>query len=190
MNKVKLRIYELAKELNLDSKKLLAICQQLNIAVKSHNSSISVSEAERIRVEAKKLTVKSSKIKTNSEDWGYTFIASAIDSFIRHLEGKTALEAYPEFRERRDRANELMYECVGKKPSLFYVHRKGAGKEPREEIWDLTIATDCDDFQLPTILDKLRKTLGFRAAVQKDGRGGLKILSAQLLQPSPRHADS
>ncbi|MEH2320786.1 translation initiation factor IF-2 N-terminal domain-containing protein [Nostoc sp.] len=190
MNNGKLRIYELAKELNLDSKKLLGICEKLNIAVKSHNSTIPESEAERVRLAVNKLTVKSSKIKTNFEDWGYIFIASAIDSFIRHLEGKTALEAYPEFRERRDRANELMLECVGKKPSLFYVRRKGAAKEAREEIWDLTIATDSDDFQLPTRLEQLKKTLGFRAAVQKDGRGGLKILSAQLLQPSRGHADS
>ncbi|MBC6430797.1 AAA family ATPase [Nostoc sp. HG1] len=190
MNNGKLRIYELAKELNLDSKKLLAICEKLKIAVKSHNSTISESEAESIRVAANKLTAKSSKTKTTSEDWGYMFIASAIDSFIRHLEGEAALKSYPEFRERRDRANKLMLECVGKKPSLFYVRRKGAGKEQREEIWDLTIATDSDDFQLPERLEKLRKTLGFRAAVQKDGRGGLKILSAQLLQPSRGHADS
>ncbi|MEH2052000.1 translation initiation factor IF-2 N-terminal domain-containing protein [Nostoc sp.] len=191
MNNGKLRIYELAKELNLDSKKLLLICEKLKIAVKSHTSAISESDAERIRSVANKLTAKSSKTtKTTSEDWGYTFIASAIDSFIRHLEGETALKSYPEFRERRDRANELMYECVGKKPSLFYVRRKGAGKEAREEIWDLTIATDSDDFPLPARLEKLRKTLGFRAAVPKDGRGGLKILSAQLLQPSRGHADS
>ncbi|MEH2414570.1 translation initiation factor IF-2 N-terminal domain-containing protein [Nostoc sp.] len=190
MNNGKLRIYELAKELNLDSKKLLVICEKLNIAVKSHTSTISESDAERIRLAVNKLTAKSSKIKTNSEDWGYMFIASAIDSFIRHLEGETALKSYPEFRERRDRANELMLECVGKKPSLFYVRRKGAAKEPREEIWDLTIATDSDDFQLPARLEKLKKTLGFRAAVQKDGHGGLKILSAQLLQLSRGHADS
>ncbi|MEH2392724.1 MAG: translation initiation factor IF-2 N-terminal domain-containing protein [Nostoc sp.] len=190
MNKVKLRIYELAKELNLDSKKLLAICEKFKIVVKNHTSTISESEAERIRVAVNKLTAKSSKIKKNSEDWGYMFIASAIDSFIRHLEGETVLKSYPEFRERRDRANELMLECVGKKPCLFYVRRKGAGKEPREEIWDLTIATDSDDFQLPARLEKLRKTLGFRAAVQKDGHGGLKILSAQLLQSSRGHADS
>ncbi|MDZ8261764.1 translation initiation factor IF-2 N-terminal domain-containing protein [Nostoc sp. ChiQUE01b] len=190
MNSGKLRIYELAKELNLDSKKLLVICEKLKIAVKSHTSAISESDAERIRIAINKLTAKSSKIKTHSEDWGYMFIASSIDSFIRHLEGETALKSYPEFRERRDRANELMLECVGKKPSLFYVRRMGAGKEAREEIWDLTIATDSDDFQLPTRLEKLKKTLGFRAAVPKDGRGGLKILSAQLLQPSRGHADS
>ncbi|MEH2202555.1 MAG: translation initiation factor IF-2 N-terminal domain-containing protein [Nostoc sp.] len=190
MNNGKLRIYELAKELNLDSKKLLLICEKLKIVVKSHTSTILESDAERIRAIANKLTAKSSKTKINSEDWGYTFIASAIDSFIRHLEGEAALKSYPEFRERRDRANELMSECVGKKPSLFYVRRKGAGKEAREEIWDLTIATDSDDFQLPARLEKLRKTLGFRAAVPKDGRGGLKILSAQLLHISRGHADS
>ncbi len=190
MNNGKVRVYDLAKELNLDSKKLLAICEKLKIAVKSHTSAIPESDAERIRVAISKLTAKSSKTKTNSEDWGYMFIASAIDSFIRHLEGEAALKSYPDFRERRDRANELMYECVGKMPSLFYVRRKGAGKEAREEIWDLTIATDSNDFQLPTRLEKLRKTLGFKAAVPKDGRGGLKILSAQLLQPSRGHADS
>ncbi|MBG1240009.1 translation initiation factor IF-2 N-terminal domain-containing protein [Nostoc sp. NZL] len=190
MNNGKLRIYELAKELNLDSKKLLLICEKLKIIVKSHTSTISESDAERIRAIANKLTAKSSKAKTNSEDWGYMFIASAIDSFIRHLEGEAALKSYPDFRERRDRANHLMLECVGKKPSLFYVRRKGAGKEAREEIWDLTIATDSDDFPLPARLEKLRKTLGFRAAVPKDGRDGIKILSAQLLQPSRGHADS
>ncbi|MDZ8227433.1 translation initiation factor IF-2 N-terminal domain-containing protein [Nostoc sp. ChiVER01] len=190
MNNGKLRLYELAKELNLDSKKLLLICEKLKILVKSHTSSISESDAERIRAVANKLTAKSSKAKTNSEDWGYMFIASAIDSFVRHLEGEAVLKTYPEFRERRDRANQLMLECVGKKPSLFYVRRKGAGKEAREEIWDLTIATDSDDFPLPARLEKLRKTLGFRAAVPKDGRDGIKILSAQLLQPSRGHADS
>ncbi|RCJ42227.1 translation initiation factor IF-2 [Nostoc minutum NIES-26] len=55
MNNGKVRIYELSKELNLDNKELLAICDQLNIAVKSHSSTISESEAERIRTAAEKL---------------------------------------------------------------------------------------------------------------------------------------
>ncbi|WP_445636056.1 DNA helicase [Nostoc sp. DSM 114161] len=190
MNKVKVRIYELSKELNLDSKKLLAICEKLKIVAKSHTSSISESEAERIRLAINKLAAKSTKSKTSSEDWGYTFVGSTIDKLIRNLEGESALQAYPEFRERREHANELMFECVGKKPCLFYVRRKGAGKDPKEEIWDLTIATDSDNFQLPPKLDKLRKTLGFTAAVQKDGRDGLKILSAHLLQISRGNADS
>jgi translation initiation factor IF-2 len=59
MNNGKVRIYELSKELNLDNKELLAICDQLNIAVKSHSSTISDSEAERIRLAAEKLAATS-----------------------------------------------------------------------------------------------------------------------------------
>jgi translation initiation factor IF-2 len=55
MNNGKVRIYELSKELNLDNKELLAICDQLNIAVKSHSSTIAESDAERIRAAAEKL---------------------------------------------------------------------------------------------------------------------------------------
>lgn len=55
MNNGKVRIYDLSKELNLDNKELLAICDQLDIAVKSHSSTISESEAEQIRTAAQKL---------------------------------------------------------------------------------------------------------------------------------------
>lgn len=54
MNSGKVRIYELSRELNLDNKDILAVCEQLNISVKSHSSTISDSEAERIRVAAEK----------------------------------------------------------------------------------------------------------------------------------------
>ncbi|UZQ53404.1 translation initiation factor IF-2 [Trichothermofontia sichuanensis B231] len=49
MNNGKVRIYELSKELNLDNKELLAVCERLNIAVKSHSSTISELDAQRIR---------------------------------------------------------------------------------------------------------------------------------------------
>jgi len=54
MNNGKVRIYDLSKELNLDNKELLAICDQLDIAVKSHSSTITETEAERIRTAAEK----------------------------------------------------------------------------------------------------------------------------------------
>ncbi len=54
MNNGKVRIYDLSKELNLDNKELLAICEQLAISVKSHSSTISEDEAERIRTAAEK----------------------------------------------------------------------------------------------------------------------------------------
>jgi translation initiation factor IF-2 len=45
----KVRVYELTRELNLETKDILAICEQLNIAVKSHSSTITESEANLIR---------------------------------------------------------------------------------------------------------------------------------------------
>jgi translation initiation factor IF-2 len=54
MNNGKVRIYELSKELNLDNRDILAICDQLNISVKSHSSTITETEADRIRAAAEK----------------------------------------------------------------------------------------------------------------------------------------
>ncbi len=48
MNNAKVRIYELSRELNLDNKDILAVCERLNISVKSHSSTISESDKERI----------------------------------------------------------------------------------------------------------------------------------------------
>ena len=66
MNNGKVRIYELSKELNLDNKELLAICDELDIAVKSHSSTISEDEAERIRTAAEKLTASAAGSRPES----------------------------------------------------------------------------------------------------------------------------
>ena len=50
----KVRIYELSKELNLENKDILAIAERLDIAAKSHSSTIAESEADQIRSEARK----------------------------------------------------------------------------------------------------------------------------------------
>ena len=54
MNKGKVRIYELSKELaqenkDIENKDILAICDELHIAVKSHSSTITEEDANRIR---------------------------------------------------------------------------------------------------------------------------------------------
>jgi translation initiation factor IF-2 len=64
MNKV--RIYDLSKELNLENKDLLVICQKLNIAVKSHSSSISEEEAVQIRDEAEKFFANNPRPSTST----------------------------------------------------------------------------------------------------------------------------
>ena len=71
MNNEKVRIYELSKELNLDNKDILDICKQLNIAVKSHSSTITEEQAERIKSMAEKHTplqaVRKSQVVASTE---------------------------------------------------------------------------------------------------------------------------
>ncbi|MBC6475525.1 MAG: translation initiation factor IF-2 [Hormoscilla sp. GM102CHS1] len=54
MNNGKVRIYDLSKELDSENKNILKVCEKLNITVKSHSSTISASDAERIRAHAEK----------------------------------------------------------------------------------------------------------------------------------------
>ena len=54
MNNSKVRIYDLSKELNLENKDILDICEQLSISVKSHSSTITEEQAERIKANAAK----------------------------------------------------------------------------------------------------------------------------------------
>jgi translation initiation factor IF-2 len=65
MSNTKVRIYDLSKELNLDNKDILDICDQLNIEYKSHSSTISEDDAQRIRAIAAK-GVPSTTSKTST----------------------------------------------------------------------------------------------------------------------------
>lgn len=65
MNNGKVRIYELSKELNLENKDILAVCDSLNISVKSHSSTITESDAERIRKTAENLPQSQGKSAHN-----------------------------------------------------------------------------------------------------------------------------
>jgi translation initiation factor IF-2 len=56
MNNGKVRIYELSKELNLDNRDILTVCDKLSISVKSHSSTITEEEAARIRAAAETYT--------------------------------------------------------------------------------------------------------------------------------------
>ena len=61
MNNAKVRIYDLSKELNLENRDILDICERLNVAAKSHSSTISESDAERIKAAAEKFTPQQPK---------------------------------------------------------------------------------------------------------------------------------
>jgi translation initiation factor IF-2 len=63
----KMRVYELAKELNVGSKEFIARLEKLGIAVKSHSSSLESSDVERIRKEiasGEPVEVEEKRIKT------------------------------------------------------------------------------------------------------------------------------
>ncbi|ABV51376.1 Translation initiation factor IF-2 [Prochlorococcus marinus str. MIT 9215] len=76
----KIRIYELSRDLNLDNKDILGAAQKLSISVKSHSSSISAEEAEKIKnlinkknpdkkiLSIKKPSIKKDNYKQNKED--------------------------------------------------------------------------------------------------------------------------
>jgi len=68
----KVRIYDLSKELNLENKQVLDICNKLNITAKTHSSSIPEEDAERIRAKVEKEGVtkkqENGKGKTNAKN--------------------------------------------------------------------------------------------------------------------------
>ncbi|MEB3340510.1 AAA domain-containing protein [Okeania sp.] len=114
----------------------------------------------------------SAKVLT-SQDWGYRFIGSAVDRLVRTQLGESAMKKYPEFSDRRAKAELLMSEILDEDSHLYYVRRQAPGKEEGEEVWELTMATDRED--------EWEKTLKLRGAVNIDGDRVFKILSVQFI---------
>ena len=93
----KIRIYELSRDLNLDNKDILDAAQKLSISVKSHSSSISAEEAEKIKnlinkknsdkkiLSIKKPSIQKDNYKQNKED-------NSSSSVISSMKGKTLKE--------------------------------------------------------------------------------------------------
>ncbi|MBW3585980.1 MAG: DNA helicase, partial [Cyanobacteria bacterium 0813] len=118
-----------------------------------------------------------------AEDWGYKFSGDrTINKFIRDIEGEAVLGKYSAW-ECKERAEILMSEIAGKSHNLFYVRRQKVNERfSEEEIWELLLATDGDDFELPQLLQKADRTLRLLATVRfEDGIGGLKLLDAGLV---------
>ena len=64
----KIKLYDIAKEFDMSSKDILAIAVKLNIDAKSHLSSVSDEDAERIRKEAKNTNkTKQNNVKKDSK---------------------------------------------------------------------------------------------------------------------------
>ena len=64
----KIKLYDIAKEFDMSSKDILAIAVKLNIDAKSHLSSVSDEDAEKIRKEAKNTNkTKQNNVKKDSK---------------------------------------------------------------------------------------------------------------------------
>ena len=114
------------------------------------------------------------------EDWGYKFISNNFQQLLIDFEGTSNPEG--NFQQRRRRAVTLISEIAGNESKLFYVRRREVGRNQGEEIWELILATDCDDSLLPEILQPPDKTLSIRGVVSENGNNGLQILSTRLLE--------
>ncbi|MEM7556021.1 MAG: AAA domain-containing protein [Cyanobacteria bacterium P01_A01_bin.84] len=77
-----------------------------------------------------------------------------------------------------------MFDLLGQSPYLFYVRRIEQGHNSGEQKWELTLATDLDNLELPTKLEEYESTLKLVAIVNDNGHGGLRIIYGQL---RPKH---
>ena len=98
MNNSKIRIYDLSRELNLENKDLLMVCEELEIAVKSHSSTISEAEAVRIRAAAEKLIARPDQAKKP--------LAVEKEKIDRAPAAKTGSEQKPQILQIRHKANQ------------------------------------------------------------------------------------
>ncbi len=100
----KVRIYELSKELNLENKDILSICKRLSIAVKSHSSTITESEAEQIRASAKGGAAGSSQA-ANGKSAGSEAVATRPS---RPTATKPAAPVRPKPPQKKPRSQEIL----------------------------------------------------------------------------------
>ena len=63
----KIKLYDIAKELNLTSKEVLEIAKKLNINAKSHLSSVDEDEAQKIKESIKSTKIKKEEKKLSNE---------------------------------------------------------------------------------------------------------------------------
>ena len=86
----KVRVYELAKELDVTNKEIIALCESLGIDAKSHSSSLVEAQADRVRKKAVSDGIAPKKAKENSKSTN----ASDKDG-SNSKEGKSASLAKP-----------------------------------------------------------------------------------------------
>ena len=118
----KIKLYDIAKEFDMSSKDILAIAVKLNIDAKSHLSSVSDEDAERIRKEAKNTNkTKPNNVKKDSKKLADSKGATPV--IIRReviVEDTTKKSAIPEKKEERKSNNVGFVERKNKDFNIVY----------------------------------------------------------------------
>ena len=118
----KIKLYDIAKEFDMSSKDILAIAVKLNIDAKSHLSSVSDEDAERIRKEAKNTNkTKQNNVKKDSKKLADSKGATPV--IIRReviVEDTTKKSAIPEKKEERKSNNDGFVERKNKEFNIVY----------------------------------------------------------------------
>ena len=83
----KVRVYELARELDITNKQIIALCESLGIDAKSHSSSLVEAQADRVRKKAESDGLVKSKPTSNDSQSGT--IGSTDDSESKKSDAKT-----------------------------------------------------------------------------------------------------
>ena len=118
----KIKLYDIAKEFDMSSKDILAIAVKLNIDAKSHLSSVSDEDAERIRKEAKNTNkTKQNNVKKDSKKLADSKGATPV--IIRReviVEDTTKKSAVPEKKEEKKSNNVGFVERKNKDFNIVY----------------------------------------------------------------------
>ena len=118
----KIKLYDIAKEFDMSSKDILAIAVKLNIDAKSHLSSVSDEDAEKIRKEAKNTNkTKQNNVKKDSKKVADNKGATPV--IIRReviVEDTTKKSAVPEKKEERKSNNVGFVERKNKDFNIVY----------------------------------------------------------------------
>lgn len=118
----KIKLYDIAKEFDMSSKDILAIAVKLNIDAKSHLSSVSDEDAERIRKEAKNTNkTKPNNVKKDSKKLADNKGATPV--IIRReviVEDTTKKSAVPEKKEEKKSNNVGFVERKNKDFNIVY----------------------------------------------------------------------
>ena len=150
----KIKLYDIAKEFDMSSKDILAIAVKLNIDAKSHLSSVSDEDAERIRKEAKNTNkTKQNNVKKDSKKLADSKGATPV--IIRReviVEDTTKKSAVPEkkeekksnnvgFVERKNKDFNIVYRNKPSKPMTFdeLFGKKKEDKKLEEIVFDKDI---------------------------------------------------